>query len=103
MGCIKLQKVANFLHTSIGYLVNGEELSKTNTLTGDDYVLLSLFHKLSERNQIKLIGYAEGMAKENSEETLNSHKGKGEYDWNNTMNEKPSVSSKEPIRKTVGN
>lgn len=56
----KIISLANFLNTSIDYLVFGEEKDySTNNLSQNEIELLDIFNKFNDREQIKLIGKLE--------------------------------------------
>lgn len=71
----KLISLANFLNTSIDYLVFGENKnSQIETLSENELEMLEVFNKFNDREQIKLIGkleelYRQKEIKENQKPT----------------------------------
>ena len=61
--CDKLKLVADYLSTSIDYLITGKEKSPpTNDLSADERELLTYYKKLPDKEQGKLLGRAEALA-----------------------------------------
>ena len=58
-----IRKIANFLGCSADYLITGEEIQQEK----DPYIV-SLFNKLSDKNQERAISYLEGMLASQNEE-----------------------------------
>ncbi|MCI8442524.1 MAG: XRE family transcriptional regulator [Provencibacterium sp.] len=61
--CDKLKKVADYLGTSVDYILSGEEAQKTPALeiSENGREMLRYFESLPERDQILLIGEARGL------------------------------------------
>jgi transcriptional regulator with XRE-family HTH domain len=58
-------RICEFLDVSYEYLLTGTDSTQnTIKLSANDKELLELFHQLSERQQLKLIGYVERMTEE---------------------------------------
>lgn len=69
--CNKLEKVANYLQTSIEWLITGKE---NNNLSNEEKDLIKNYRELSEKNKGKVEGYIYGLA--NSDNSENEEKEK---------------------------
>ena len=69
-----LYDVAEYLNTSVDYLLGRTEKSSSSELTENEQELLSIFAKLTPEQQNRLIGRAEGMAEQNDSEAIKKDK-----------------------------
>lgn len=60
--CDKLKIVADYLNTTIDYLLTGKKNSSAANLTSDEYELLQYFKKLSDKSKGIVLGRAEQLA-----------------------------------------
>lgn len=56
----RLLKVANLLHTSIDYLMTGENITNNTTLSSEEKEWLELIHQLPEKKRIEFKGELKG-------------------------------------------
>ena len=60
--CDKLKSVADYLNTTIDYLLTGKKNSSAANLTSDEHELLQYFKKLSDKSKGIVLGRAEQLA-----------------------------------------
>ena len=64
--CARISLVADYLGTSVDYLISGKEKNSSTELTADEQELLTYFNELDTFNKGKIIGKAETLAELNT-------------------------------------
>lgn len=92
----KLIIISEFLEVSVEYLLTGSENIRNSELSENEIELLNLYRKLSDRDQIKIIGRIEEIldnsTQNNSQSTQQSLKQTLPYSLNMQTESNPDVS-----------